>query len=501
MKLKLYNSVILVVAIIIVLNLLANEYHVRLDLTEDRQYTLSHATRDILRNLEEPITVKAYFTANVPPEIARTRQDFQDMLVEYANLSDGMLVYEFIDPSESEIVEQEIAQRGVQPKMLQVREKDQFKQQVAYLGAIVSMGDKDEAIPAIEPQSPMEYELSTAIKKIAIETKPVLGFIQGHGEAPLDEMIQLKAQLEVLYDMQPVTLTDSTTISENIHTLAIIRPMDSIPPSQLQQLDAFMARGGSLLLAMNRVNGDLQSGFGSPVSTGLESWLEQKGMNVHGDFVIDAQSGAISVPRQIGFFTVQETVPFHYIPVISNFAKHSITSGLEAVMLEFASTVSYSGDSTWKYTPLAFTTELSDSKPAPVQFDIQKEWTENDFTQQHLPVAAALEGKNGNKMVVITDGDFVVNGSPQQPRQLIPDNVNMVANAIDWLSDGSGLIDLRTKGAISRPIRKLESSSRTTIKYVNFLLPILLAVAYGVFRFQSSRIRRMKRMNENYEKA
>jgi hypothetical protein len=80
MKSNLFSTTALVIGIAILINLLAYEYHVRLDLTEDKKYTLSKATRDILENLEEPVTVKAYFSKDLPPNIIRTREDFQDLL-------------------------------------------------------------------------------------------------------------------------------------------------------------------------------------------------------------------------------------------------------------------------------------------------------------------------------------------------------------------------------------------------------------------------------------
>jgi len=74
-----------------------------------------------------------------------------------------------------------------------------------------------------------------------------------------------------------------------------------------------------------------------------------------------------------------------------------------------------------------------------------------------------------------------------------------LVNSIDWLSDDTGLIDLRTKGSSSRPIRQLEDSTKTLIKYGNFLVPILLAIGYGLFRMQRNKIKQWKRMSENYD--
>ncbi len=503
MKSSIFTTVALVIAIIIVINLLGNEYHLRFDLTEDKQYTLSTATKNILDDLEEPITVKAYFSKNLPPHISKTRQDFQDILIEYASLSDGQIMYEFIDPGDKESIEQDVTQKGIQPVLINVREKDQVKQQKAFLGATIQLGEKSEVIPFIQPGAAMEYGLSTAIKKIAIENKPSIGFIQGHGEPPLGEMIQVSEQLRVLYEPVVVTLSDSTSIPDHLKTLALIRPTDSIPQNHLEQLDSFLLRGGRLLVAINRVQSEMRTLYGIALNTGLEKWLAEKGVDVRENFIVDAKCGSVSMPQQFGAFTLQTNVSFPYVPVIGTFSDHPITSGLESVMLEFASEVKSNGDSSVAFTPLAFSSELSNTIPAPQLLSLEKQWTEGDFPLENIPVAAALERKTGTpyRIVVIGDGDFPVNGPPQQQRRLQPDNVSLLSNAIDWLQDDTGLIELRTKGVVSRPIMELDETTRLILKYANFLLPIALAIGYGIIRAQKNRMVRQKRMNENYEEV
>ena len=108
---------------------------------------------------------------------------------------------------------------------------------------------------------------------------------------------------------------------------------------------------------------------------------------------------------------------------------------------------------------------------------VQKKWGNTDFTSPKQVVAASFEGMlSGNeeaKMIVIGDGDFAINGQGQQARQLTPDNVNLMVNSIDWLSDDTGLIELRTKGVTNRPLDQIEDGKKTFLKYFNFLLPIL----------------------------
>lgn len=499
---KISISAALIIAIIIAINFLSTEFHLRLDLTEDSEYTLSDATQDILDDLEDPVNIKAYFTKNLPPQYATIRQSFQETLIEYADRADGKVVYEFVNPNENEQLEEQATKAGIQPLQINVREKDQMKQQRAFMGAVISLGDKEEVIPFVQPGAAMEYALSTAIKKLSVSDKPVIGFLQGHGEAPISEMIEASRSLEILYTMQEVPLSDSTEIPATIKTLAVIRPKDSVSVNDLQKLDAFLARGGRLLIALNRVEGNLQYGMGNAVNTGFEAWLKAKGIEVEENFVIDAQCAAVTMQQQTPFGTMQQQVSFPYLPVIGTFSQHPISSGLEGVLMQFASSIKFVGDTSKRFVPIALSSEKSAIQPAPTQFDFQKDWTEADFPSRNFVVAATVEGRlAGNaksKLVVIGDGDFPVNGPPQQARRQQPDNINLLVNSIDWLSDDTGLIDLRTKGASSRPIRQLEDATKTWIKYLNFLLPVLLAVGYGLYRMQRNKIKQYKRMSENY---
>jgi len=499
MKQKLFATTLLVVGIVLVINFLSNELHGRLDLTDERQYTLSKATRDILDNLEEPVTIKAYFSKNLPPNIGQTRSDFQDLLVEYNSRSNGMIAFEFIDPNENEGAERLALENGIQPVMINVREKDQVKQQKAFLGATVNLGEKIDVIPVITPGSAMEYALSTSIKRISVASKPVVGFLAGHGEPGLMEMAQAMELLTVLYDPQEVRL-DSMDVPPTIHTLVVVRPTDTIPPAHLVVLDAFLARGGRLLFAINRVDGDLQRSYGMPVSNCLEGWLAQKGITVDESFILDAKCGGVTVQQQQGMFNFQSQVSFPYLPVVGRFAEHPVTSGLETVLLPFASPVNFVGDTTKRFTALIYTSEKSTTQPAPVMFDINKQWTEADFPEKNIVMGGVVEDKNsGSKIIVFGDGDFLINGPREQARNLQPDNVSLAVNAIDWLSDDTGLIDLRTKAVTSRPLMQLDDSTKALIKYLNFLLPILFVVGYGLVRMQRNRMTRLKRMSDTYE--
>ncbi len=490
-------SILLIIGILIVVNLLSKQFFYRLDLTENKEYTLSSATKDIVQNLEDPVTVTAYFSKDIPQQLQKLQEDFQELLIEYATLSKGMIDYEFIDPSESPEKEQEAAQNGVQPLMVQVREKDQSKQQRAYLGAVIKMGEQQEIIPVLATGSGMEYTLSTSIKKLSVVEKPSIGLVQGHGEPSLSDLQAAYQQLAILYNVQNVDLNQP--IPNHFKAVAIIAPKDSIPLSHIANLDMYYQNGGKVFAAVNRVNGDLQSAQGTALTTGLETWLANNGVEVEGSFLIDASCGSVTVQQRQGPFMMNTPISFPFLPLLSSFKEHPITQGIEQVILPFASPVKFLGDSSVTFTPILTSSERSGIIPVPTYFDIQKKWTANDLPLSHINLGGIVERPTtGSKLVVIGDGDFPAQGGGQNS-----DNVSLLVNGIDWLSDDTGLIALRTKGVASRPIKTEylgdeNAGTRNLWKYFNFSFPLFLVVLYGIIRSTIQRKKRMQRMQEQY---
>jgi gliding-associated putative ABC transporter substrate-binding component GldG len=275
---SIYTYILMIVGVIVLVNLLGDRFFLRLDFTADKRYTLSEATKKILGSLSKPVTVTAYISEELPQQFSQLRRDFREELIEYSNRSNGKVMFEFVNPNKDDATEQKTMQEGISPVLINVREKDQVKQQKAYLGAVVHYGDKKEVIPFIQSGSAMEYSLSTSIKKMTVENKPKVGVLQGHGETSLNSLIQVMQSLSVLYDVEPVNLDLVSANLANYKTLVIVSPRDSFPPVHLARLDEFLSTGKSIFIALNRVNGDLQTVSGSEIKTGLERWLESKGI-------------------------------------------------------------------------------------------------------------------------------------------------------------------------------------------------------------------------------
>ena len=495
-KRSIYVKFLIVIGIIIMANLIADQLYLRLDFTADQRYTLSNATKDVLTELEDVVTVKAYFSEDLPPQLLNNKRDFEDQLIEYENRASGNIVYEFINPNESEELEREAQQAGINPVIINVTEKDQVQQMKAYMGASLSLGDRTEVIPLIQPGAAMEYDLTTAIKKVAIEDKPKVGLLQGHGEPGLNAFGQLRQQLSVLYDVETFTL-DEGEVPTFYKAIIVANPSDTIPAGHLAKLDNYLNIGGSIFVAKNTVDGDLQNAQllnNDPI--GITRWLSDKGISIGQQFVVDANCAAVSVRQQTGFFTVNTQVNFPYFPRIGEFGDHPITQGLEGILLPFVSNVRFTNaDTAVTSTPLLWSSEQSGFVSAPGFIDINKKWSNADFTAGSQPLAIAVEGNitgNGNsRLVVVGNGTFFNNGENGQQQQS-PDNINFASNAIDWLADDTGLIDLRTKGITSRPLDKVEDDTKALLKYGNVFLPILLVLIYALIRRQINARKKQK---------
>jgi gliding-associated putative ABC transporter substrate-binding component GldG len=491
-------SVILIIGIVAVVFLLSRQYFLRIDLTEDKQFTMSHATKTILRDLEDPVDVKAYFSENLPADLERVKTDFENLLVEYNNISKGKVNYRFIDPGETPESEQEAAQNGIQPILINVREKDEASQKKAFMGAVIEYGEQKEILPFIGQESAMEYELTTAIKKIAVANKPSLGIIQGHGEPPMNQMLQAIHALSVIYSIEPFDLAAEPAVPERFQAVLFVNPVDSVPYDQYAKLDAYLSKGGKVIVAANAVNGDLSTASGTANPHSVFQWLSSLGVNVEPSFVIDASCAKVTVQQQrTGFFSFASQINFPYIPLISKFPEHPVTKGLDAVILQFASPITYAAEAGGSFFPIITTSDKAGTEQAPITFDVQRQWTQSNFPMSNIVMGGVVEGLKGNpdsRLVVFSDSDFFVS----ERGEVNGDNVNLIVNTVEWLCDKSGLAELRTKGVIYRPIEDMEEGKRAMIKYANFLAPLILVVGVGIWRSQRNRNKRMQRMQEKY---
>ncbi len=493
-------ALLLLLVAVVLVNMLAQRYKFRLDLTGDKRYTLDQATLDLLHRLPETVTVTAYFTEDLPPELAVVRQDFKDLLVEYAERSGGKLVFEFEDPGSSEEVKAKAVQLGIRPLLAQTRTKDRSENIQVLMGAVLRMATQKAVIPALQKGPGMEWILSSAIAQVATVEKPLIGVLQGHREPSLQALDELAVQLNAQYDVEATAIYDSFPINERFSSVLIIDPKDSIPAQHLKRLDEYMAKGHGVVVAYSAVATDLAvSPEAHMRDIGIAPWLAKHGLRIGPGIVVDEHCGQVGV-TQSGVQT-PISLQFPFYPLINNFSENPVGHGLDLVMFQFASPITFFGDSTTtSYSPILSSGPKSNILPAPLNIDLRRAWSDADFPLGPQVLGASLERKDsiGSRLVVFSNGDFCTGDQGGRPVQLPKGNLDLMVNATDWVTHNTQLLSVRGKEKDYRPITDPGEAKRTSLKWLNLLLPIAVVLLYGLFRGQWRRRQRKQRMRPGH---
>ena len=181
--------ILLILAILVLLNFISVRLFGRLDLTSQNVYTLSDASKSLVQSLDDRVTVKAYFTEDLPSPYNNNRRAVLDLLNEYKAYASGNLTYEFINPT-GEKGEQDAQQQGISPVQVQVVKEDKFEVKRGYLGLIMLYEDRKEILPVVQNLSTLEYDISSALKRLTTRTKKKIGYTSGHQEPDLYSMRQ-----------------------------------------------------------------------------------------------------------------------------------------------------------------------------------------------------------------------------------------------------------------------------------------------------------------------
>lgn len=170
-------------AVIILANVAGITLFFRLDLTQNRIYSISAASKKVVSTLSEPLSIKVFFTKNLPAPHNNTERYLHDLLEEYALYANKYFNYRFYDvsPEEGEIAadtrenQKRANNYGIHPVQIQAIEKDEVKFQRAYMGLVIIHGDLIERIATISTTEGLEYRLTTAIQKLNNKISALLG--------------------------------------------------------------------------------------------------------------------------------------------------------------------------------------------------------------------------------------------------------------------------------------------------------------------------------------
>jgi gliding-associated putative ABC transporter substrate-binding component GldG len=294
---------LLVLGILVLINVISIRVFDRLDLTAQKVYTLSDASKKLVESLDDRVAVKAYFTEDLPAPYNNNRRAVLDMLNEYRAYAKGNLQYEFINP-QGEKGEQGAQEQGILPVQVQVVNADKLEVKRGYLGLVMLYEDKKEVLPVVQDLSSLEYDISSALKRLTTRTKKKIGYTTGHGEAEISTMRQAYQALEQQNDLVPVDLGKGLPVPPDVAALLIVSPQTAYQDSAKYQLDQYLMRGGKIAFLLNRINADLQMRMGQPLDLGLDDMLANYGIRVNPDLVRDAQCASVGVTQQQGSFSI-----------------------------------------------------------------------------------------------------------------------------------------------------------------------------------------------------
>ena len=492
MKKKLiYNPTYLILSLIAV-NIISYFLFIRIDLTSNKKYSLSPVSKTMIKKIDKDISVTLFMSEGLTPDKVKLGREFRHLLKEYKTISNKVFTINTIIPNNRD-KEALAEQLGIEPIAQEIAERDMVKIQKVYFGAVIQIGDKKETINIL-PTTALEYEVTRRLKEACDTTKPTIGFLRGH-----NEMLRQKTQL-IEHELSHSAKIESMRIDQftdltDYKVICIVGPKESFSKEELVRLEQYLEQGGRLYIALNHAVGQISysqnNGFINRV--GIEDMLEEFGLKINYDFVVDNYCGRILVTQDQGFLQLQSDRHFPYIPIIQNFSSHVITKGLNAMLLQFASSITnVKTTSAYTFTPLAKSSSISGVQKVPVFFDIYKTWTrKHDFNHPYNTVAALLSNEDNNSaIVVITDADFM------QDKFFDPfyiSNINFAVNSIEWLADDSGLIKLRNKYIENQSLKVVSDSYRRFLKYTNFFLPIVLVLLIGLYQYREYKRKRLRR--------
>ena len=411
----------LVIGIAICLNVLGCNFSSYLDLTEEKRFTLTQPTTNLLQKLDDKVFVQVLLEGDFPAGFKRLQRATQDMLIDFRSVS-SYIEYEFDDPSRGSIEEinarrEQLKKDGIRAKNLFIEAGDERKQVLIYPYAIVHYKGRSipldilgEDVPGVPSEVALnnavgllEYKLANAIQKLQITRKPAIAFTKGHEELTPLEVRDFSESLLPFYDVGFLHLDSVVYIHPEIAVLIIAKPRTVFSEKDKFKIDQYVMNGGKVMWLIDALNVSLDSMRRQNQYTplpysddllNLENILYNYGARINTQLVLDLKNSRI--PQVVDERGTQKLVPWYYHLVASGNPEHPITKSTGLVNLFFPNTI----DSIRTKTPVKKTFLLSSSERSRVQFfpmrlnfEILKYKPEVDqFNKGEQPMALMLEG-------------------------------------------------------------------------------------------------------------
>ena len=494
---------------IVALNFLSNFFFKRFDLTQDKRYTLSETTLNIIKTVDSPLYIDVYLEGNFPPEFTRLQNETKQLLEEFSAYNSN-IIFQFKNPIEKEEMRVEVMkqfyQRGMQPLNITVEDKGKQSQEVVFPWAQATYGDKFTKVSllknlmgasteekVISSVQHLEFGFAEAITKITKEKQKKIAVIKGNGEMQDPFIADFVKSVRESYYIGTFTLDsvgkqpNQTLAALKKYDLAVIaKPTEAFTEEEKLVLDQYIMNGGKTIWMVDAVSADMDSLYNETGTIlavhrelNLTDMFFKYGIRINPLLVKDEYATPIKMASgNQGSETQFQEYKWRFSPFAYPTSVHPIVKNMEGIKFEFASPIELLKNDI-KKTVLLSSSEYSKpiGTPAPISLDIVTEQTTPEEYQGKglLPMAVLLEGKfksayqnrvlpfaektfqtegKDNKMIVISDGDVIKNqldkGAPlelgfDKYTNQLYGNKDFLLNCVNYLLDDNGLINIRSK--------------------------------------------------------
>ncbi len=521
--------VIFLAGILAIINAFSSNHFTRIDLTEDKRYTVSKSTRKVLSELNDIVNIKVYLSKDLPPYVVMLTDQVKDILEEYKIYSDGNLEIEYIDPSSDPLIEQKLRFMGIPQVRLNTIEKDKAAIANIYMGLVVLYGDNKEIMQTFSDISTFEYDLTSKILRVTSPDIKTIGFLSGHGEPELTRGFAVVDQvLKEQFYTKAVDISGGKKIPDDIAALVVATPK-ALSARDFFEIDQYLLSGKNIIFMVNTIELNPQGGMrGTLVNSPVKKLIEHYGVTIGETLVLDQLNANASF--RSGMYNLFVPYPFWVRTIRKNVeADHPIINNLESMVFPWTSPLTIDKEKT-KNNRVSILAQSSDYS-----------WTEGDLfdlspRENFMPaegplgsqiLACAVTGKfksffegkeipalekqdepekglGGDKISEPVSDRSIINTSPDT-KIIVIGNSNFVSdnfasqfegniaffqNAIDWFTIGEYLIDIRSRETGDRPLKIVSDNTKVAVRYINtFAVPVMVAF-FGLFQFYLRRKRK-----------
>lgn len=431
------NIIQLVVAFVflILFNVISSFIFYRLDLTAEKRFTLSKATKEMLKELDDIVYFKIYLDGDFPAGFKRLQKETKEILNEFRAYSDN-IQYEFVNPTEGKdkrelgLLYNQLVKKGIEPTQMQNRTAEGVETKVVFPGAIVtyknrelplqllmsnmSLGSEDVLNASIQT---LEYNIASVIKKLQNPVKPKIAFIEGHGELDVNQVMSISNDLNSFYEIERVRLdgqinslrvfqmdsvSGKTAISNKYKAIIIAKPDSTFTQQDKFIIDQYVMRGGNILWLVDPVFAEMDSmnakgeTIGIPNELNLTDMFFRYGVRMNNNLLQDLN--ALPIPIMTGKMGNQpqmEMISWLYFPILTPLTNHPITKNLNSIRTEFISSIDTVGDPDIKKSVLLTTSRYTKmvNAPAIISLNVLKiKPDKREFGLNSLPVSVLCEG-------------------------------------------------------------------------------------------------------------